>query len=238
MHRDKPGLDLAKGRGVQISDEPINDGSTLRLVLGRWWLVAAVALLGMIGAYFLSQVRSPVYQSSAKFVLTTNPVIEDPSDVASALGVLRNRQVTTTFAELLQSATLMDRAVREVGGNISQFESSGVVLPESNVVSLTVSGPSSESAREVNAIIGSAARDEISSFYPIFDVVVLESPKTPTDAVSPAPARDALFGAMLGGFFGLVLAAVWPVPRRSDLPPLARIETVSVRESAGLRRDP
>lgn len=208
----------------------------MRLILERWWMIAAVALLGMVVAYIVSDVRSPVFESSSKYVLATDPAIEDPADVAAALGVLRNRQITATFAEILQSQTLLDRAVREVGGTLSDFDSSGVVLPESNVVSLTVSGPTAESVREVNAIIGDAANEDLTSIYPIYQVIPLESPKTPSGAVSPEPLRDALFGATVGAFLGLVLATLWPVTR-TDVSPLIGLESVQTRKPAEVGRE-
>ena len=119
--------------------EPKTESTTMRLLLDRWWLVAGIALVGAIAAYWLSVLNPSVYQSVSMFVIATDDSIEDPGDVAAALGVLRNRQVTVTFAEILQSQTLLDRAVREVGATSPGFESTGVVLPESNVVSLTVS---------------------------------------------------------------------------------------------------
>ena len=109
----------------------------VRQIIERWWMVAAVALAGAIAGYGLSQLNPPSYQSVSTYVIATGDSIEDPGDVAAALGVLRNRQVTATFAEILQSKTLLDRAAKETGSAGSDFESTGVVLPESNVVSLT-----------------------------------------------------------------------------------------------------
>ncbi len=211
--------------------EARTEGATARQIADRWWMVVAVALVGAIAAYGLSQLNPPVYQSASTFVIATGDSIEDPGDVAAALGVLRNRQVTATFAEILQSQTLLDRAAREIGSAGSDFESTGVVLPESNVVSLTVSGPDPETVREVNEIIGVAGSQDLASLYPIYTAILLESAKTPAAPASPVPVRDALFGAAVGAFLGMVLAVVWPV---SDRPtqPLIGIGTARIQERA------
>jgi uncharacterized protein involved in exopolysaccharide biosynthesis len=211
--------------------EPKTESTTMRLVLDRWWLVAGIALVGAIAAYWLSVLNPFVYQSVSKFVIATDDSIEDPGDVAAALGVLRNRQVTVTFAEILQSQTLLDRAVREVGATGPGFESTGVVLPESNVVSLTVSGPEAEVVREVNEVIGTAAGEDLTSLYPIYQALLLESAKTPPAPASPVPLRDALFGAAVGAFLGLIAAMVWPVADPHASPPIG-IETARIRERA------
>jgi uncharacterized protein involved in exopolysaccharide biosynthesis len=211
--------------------EERSEGTTVRLILERWWMVAAIALIGAIAAYLLSQLNPPVYQSTSMFVIATEDSIEDPADVAAALGVLRNRQVAATFAEILQSQTLLDRAAREIGSASSDFESTGVVLPESNVVSLTVSGPDADAVREVNQIIGAAASEDIVSLYPIYQALMLESAKTPSAPVSPVPIRDALFGAAISAFLGIVLAVVWPLPDRRTSP-LIGIGTSQIREQA------
>jgi capsular polysaccharide biosynthesis protein len=207
------------------------EGTTVRQIVDRWWMIAAIALVGALAAYWLPQLNPPVYQSASTFVIATEDSIEDPGDVAAALGVLRNRQVTATFAEILQSQTLLDRAAREIGSAGSDFESTGVVLPESNVVSLTVSGPDADAVREVNQIIGTAGSEELLSLYPIYRAILLESAKTPSAPASPVPVRDALFGAAVGAFLGIVLAVVWPVPDQQT-PPIIGIESARIQERA------
>jgi uncharacterized protein involved in exopolysaccharide biosynthesis len=207
------------------------ESTTVRLLLDRWWLVAGIALVGAIAGYWLSVVNPSVYQSVSKFVIATDDSIEDPGDVAAALGVLRNRQVTVTFAEILQSQTLLDRATREIDATTSDFESAGVVLPESNVVSLTVSGPDPEVVRQVNEIIGAAAGEDLASLYPIYQALLLESAKTPSAPASPVPIRDALFGGAVGFFLGLVAAVVWPVSDPQASAPIG-IESARIRKQA------
>jgi capsular polysaccharide biosynthesis protein len=216
--------------------ESTTEGTTVRLILERWWMIGAIALVGAIAAYWLSLLNPPVYEAASKFVIATDDSIEDAADVAAALGVLRNRQVTATFAEILQSQTLLDLATKEVGAANSDFESASVVLPESNVVSLTVSGPDADAVRDVNEIIGAAAGEDFVSLYPIFEALQLESAKTPSAPASPVPIRDALFGAAVGAFLGLILAVVWPVPDRKTSP-LIGIETALIREQAEAGRE-
>lgn len=211
--------------------EANTEGTTVRQIIDRWWLVVAFTLAGAIAGYGLSQLSPISYQSASTFVVATADSIEDPGDVAAALGVLRNRQITATFAEILQSQTLLDRAAREIGSVGSDFESTGVVLPESNVVSLTVSGPDAEAVREVNQIIGAAGSEDLASLYPIYTALALESAKTPSAPASPAPVRDAFFGAALGAFLGVVVAVVWPAPNRHSAPMIG-IGTARVKERA------
>lgn len=214
-----------------VRDEAVNERSTMRLILSRWWLVVGVALLGMITAMILSQQQDPVFESSSKYVIAVHPSVEDPSDVASALGVLRNRQITTTFAEILQSQTLLDRSVRQSEQDSAEIESRAVVLPESNVVTLVVTASAADAAHEVNSLIGESGQAELTATYPIFQAILLESPKTPTSAVAPSPTRDAAFGGVVGAFLGLILATVWPGPH-PPLPHPVEIETARVKERA------
>lgn len=195
----------------------MGDHSTLNVVMARWWLIVAVAIVAMVVSYFFSESRDPVFESTSTFVLAVDPAIQDPGDVAAALGVLRNRQITATYAEMMQSRTLLDRAVRQIGGSTDDYMSSSVVLPESNVVSLMVSGPAADSVQELNGLVGASARDDLATTYPIYYAILLESPKTPSAPTTPVPVRDAVFGAAIGAFLGLVLAAVWPASNRDDL---------------------
>ena len=220
-----------RGRDRMTWQEGRTESTTVRLLLDRWWLVAGIGLVGVIAGYWLSVVNPSVYQSVSKFVIAADDSIEDPGDVAAALGVLRNRQVTVTFAEILQSQTLLDRATKEIDATTSDFESTGVVLPESNVVSLTVSGPDPEVVRQVNEIIGTAAGEDLASLYPIYQALLLESAKTPSAPASPVPIRDALFGGAVGVFLGLVAAVVWPVADPQASAPIG-IESARIRKRA------
>lgn len=214
-----------------IRDEAAKERSTLRLILARWWMIVGVGLLGMVTALILSQQQTPAFESSAKYVIAVDQEVQDPDDVASALSVLRNRQIATTFAEILQSQTLLDRAVRTAGGDTADFDSRAAVLPESNVVTLTVRTEDASAAHDVNALIGEYGQSELSTTYPIYYAILLESPKTPTDAVSPVPVRDALFGAAIGAFLGLVLATVWPT-NPAPLPRPVELETARPEKRA------
>ncbi|MGH8914566.1 MAG: YveK family protein [Acidimicrobiia bacterium] len=208
----------------------------MRLILDRWRVIVALAVLGLIAGFGLSQLKPTVYQSTSEFVIAVDDSIEDPGDMAAALGVLRNRQITATFAELLQSQTLLDRAARQVGVATSDFESSSVVLPESNVLSLTISGPEAKVVREINELIGGNAVEDLVSLYPIYDAQLLESAKTPSAPASPTPTRDGLFAAAVGTFLGVVLVLVWPFSGR-PASPLIGLEAMHERERAEAGRE-
>lgn len=202
---------MGKPRGDRmITHGPNQRRPMLQTILGRWWLIVGMALVGAITAYVIAQQVTPVYESSSEQIVTVNPAVEDPSDVASALSVLRNRQITATYAEILQSQKLLDRSLRELAVAPGQYSSRSNVLPESNVVSLVVSGPDAEVVQELNSTIGAAAQSELAAIYPIYVSILLESPKTPTDPAAPSPIRDAVFGGAIGAFLGLILATLWP----------------------------
>lgn len=193
-----------------ITHGPNQRRSMFQSILGRWWLIVGMTLVGMITAYVIAQQVTPVFESSSEQIVTVDPAVEDPSDVASALSVLRNRQITATYTEILQSQKLLDRGMRELGIAPGEYASRSNVLPESNVVSLVVSGPDAEVVRELNSTIGEAAQSELAAIYPIYVSILLESPKTPAESVAPSPVRDALFGGAIGAFLGLILATLWP----------------------------
>jgi uncharacterized protein involved in exopolysaccharide biosynthesis len=215
-----------------IGEEAANERSTMRLILSRWWLIVGMALIGMATAMVFSQQQDPVFESSSKYVIAVHPSVEDPSDVASALSVLRNRQITTTFAEILQSRTLLDRSVRQAEEDSEGIGSTAVVLPESNVITLVVAAPTADGAHQVSSLIGEAGRAELTATYPIFQAILLESPNTPMSSVAPSPARDAAFGGVVGAFLGLILATVWPASR-PPLPQPIEIDTARAKDSSG-----
>jgi hypothetical protein len=98
-------------------------------------------------------------------------------------------------------------------------------------VSLTIAGPEAEQVREVNELVSASAGEDLATLYPIYQALPLESAKTPESPASPIPMRDAVFGAVIGAFLGLVVAVVWPV-RGVQTSPLIGIESVHARERA------
>jgi diguanylate cyclase (GGDEF)-like protein len=83
-----------------------------------------------------------------------------------------------------------------------------VVLPDANVLQLTVDGPSATMATALANSIGQNAIDYINTLYEVFTLSVIDPATVPTEPFSPQPLRDAGVAAVLGLVVGAVLAIV------------------------------
>lgn len=196
-----------------------------RRVVPRWWALLLVGVIAAGVAMLISQ-RVPQASSSATYVLSAATEIDNPFDVSSSLSVLRGREVISTFADILESNTVRDLAAEQTGGPVTRrYSVQATVLPGSNIVKLSVTGPASGDAQEIASNIGEVAKSRFTELYPIYRIETLDAASSPTGSTS-VTIRNMFIAAVAGiGVAGLV-AAVIPVAGESDIAEAAKLEPV------------
>lgn len=176
----------------------------VRDVLKRWLLVAAVALMVGVGAYVMTDLRyQPVYTATTTFVVTSR---SSSSTVYRNLSAASN--LATVFSDLMNSSlmrktVLADAGLGSFGGTISAS-----AVPETNLLTLTVTDTNPRTAFLVNRAI--AEGHESLTYEVVGDVTleVLQNPVVPTAPSNYANASGNMKRAMTmaAGAMCLVLA--------------------------------
>lgn len=180
-------------------------------MLGKgWWIVVLTALIALNAAFITSYFTVPTYLASAKFIVSPNPtMLTDQYDVVNSLEALDKRSTVATYGEFLNSrgvyadaikALKLDEAVME------DYKTAAVVLPEANVLELTVTGPDPRLAADIANMIGSLTIDAVNPLYKAYNVSVLDAATVPIAPISPQPVRDASLALALGLILGVSIA--------------------------------
>lgn len=181
----------------------------LKMLRRGWWIVALAALMAVNVALVASFLATPQYQSSTRFVISPNTNLVEGRDVINSLEALDKRSIISTYAEFLNSRRIHKETIAALNLSDEIFEEytiTTVVLPEANVIDLTVAGPDPVTAAQLANQIGQRTIDYISVLYGAYDISFLD-PAVPADLpFSPQPLRDSALALMLGLVGGATLA--------------------------------
>lgn len=176
-----------------------------------WWIIALTLLLATFVSLLVSYFTPPVYQANARFIISPNAGIFSSSwDIVSSLDTLDRRSIVNTYKELLASPSVYSRSpdIQKLGeGAIgTDYEVMVTVVPDTNILHLTVEGPDPLIVVMIANAIGREGLEYINELYPVYNFSVLEQAEIPTRPVRPEPVQNAALAALLGAIVGVVLA--------------------------------
>lgn len=176
-----------------------------------WWIILLVALIAMSASLALSYLAVPKYRATARFIITPGTSITEGRDVINSLDTLDRRSVVATYAEVMNSERILINSANFLNVASTQLEDytfQAVVLPDANVLELTVTGPSPKVAAELANTIGYQTILFTSGLNMSYDINFLDTAAEPVIPFSPQPARDAGIALVLGAILGAALAIV------------------------------
>lgn len=181
-----------------------------------WWIVALSTLFAIAFSLYLSFTATPVYQTSAKVIIVPNPLIERSTDELKAQEVLDERTLAASHVERLKSSTHGDLTKRVLPltpdqlSHLGDYTISAVVLPETSVVELFITGPNPEIARiYANGLTEQGILVFQQNYGNIYRMEFLDPAPVPSKPISPTPSRDAPLAAFLGLAFGVALLVAY-----------------------------
>ena len=174
-----------------------------------WWLPILTALVAVNVSLVLSYNADAVYESQATFLVSPGNVLAQESDfdnLVDSFNPLDNRTLSITYAEILESDRIYELARQTLGlesTELDKYTRSAVVLPESSVLVLTVSGPDPQMATQIANTVGLQAIAFSSEVYEVYEVVLLDEAEVPDGPVGPSTARSVV----IAGVFGVMVGA-------------------------------
>lgn len=148
----------------------------IRDICKRWYLVVAVALIAGMAAYLVSDLRYvPQYTTTTTFVVSKQ---DSSSSVYQNLSATTN--LASVFSEVLNSSILRTTVLNQVG--LESFDGTirAGAIPETNLLTLTVTDDDPRTAFLVTKAI--VENHQVVSYQVLGDTVmeVLQKPKVPT----------------------------------------------------------
>jgi len=183
----------------------------LKTIQRGWWIIVMVMFTAMNVSLLVSYFTPPVYETSSRFVVSPNAEVYTNSwDIVDSLDTLDRRSIINTYKELLTSSAAytsspeiqkLDPVLLE-----DQYAISVVVVPDTNILKLSVEGPDPDIVVQISNAIGTEALDYVNRLYPVYNFSVLEKPKIPTTPIRPEPVKNAGLALLIGAVLGVGLA--------------------------------
>ena len=182
-----------------------------------WWVIVLAFAIGFGSTAFFTRRRPPAYRATTTLVIGPNESLKTSREVVDSLNTLDRRSVVATFARLPSSRTVRERAQQQLqltDEQLTPFEVRTVVVPDTNVLEVSVEGPDPRLATAVADAVAEQTMGYTREFYGIYGMKVLDRAKEPTERVGPGPSRSLVVGAVLGILIGVGVASLFEYLRR------------------------
>jgi uncharacterized protein involved in exopolysaccharide biosynthesis len=196
------------------------DAATALAAIRRGWFLVFVGVLGALaGAFALHITEEPYYETVSTYIVTPVQDTPNPDLVQESIRTLddaRSRAIVATFAEVLESGSVHEEAAASAGIegiDVADYDFESVILPEANVVQLTVRGPIPQATVLLSTAAGTLSAERFSELYQIYDIVLLDAPEAPLAPANPSLTQTMLTAGALGILAGAALALLWAAPR-------------------------
>ncbi len=183
----------------------------LQILKRGWWIIAMTVLAALNTSLLISYLTKPVYEAKSRFVVSPNAGAYQTSyDITSSMDTLDRRSIINTYKELLVSTTVYNSHPEIVKIPAEEFAKdytiSAVVIPDTNILELTVDGSDPQKITTIATAIGESALEYINKLYPVYNFAILVPPSLPTDPIRPKPVQNAGFALIIGIILGAGLA--------------------------------
>jgi diguanylate cyclase (GGDEF)-like protein len=174
-----------------------------------WWIIVLAVLASMNVTLIIDFFSSPMYEATTRMIVLPNPDSFAGKDFVSSLTSLDNSSIVTTYSDVFDSEFNQQTFISTLNltdAEIEEYTQSTVILPDSNVMEIYVTGPDPEIVAQWANGVARTGIDYMKTLYQVYEVNILDVAMVPTDPISPQPVRDVSLGAVLGLLIGVILA--------------------------------
>jgi diguanylate cyclase (GGDEF)-like protein len=174
-----------------------------------WWIIVLAVLTTLNVTLIIDMFSKPIYEATIRMIVLPNPDSFAGKDFVSSLTSLDNSSIVTTYADVFDSEFNQDAFISTLNmtqEEVDEYTQNTVVLPDSNVLEVYVTGPDAElTAKWANGVARTGI-DYMKDLYQVYDIDILDAAIVPDEPISPKPARDLSLAGVLGLLVGIILA--------------------------------
>ena len=201
--------------------------NSLRFLRRTFWIVLAAGVLGaLVMAFYTRRTYSPQYECHAVLsVRVDNSTVTDVIGTGEKVNAAYAHQLVTTFPTIIQSDSMRDRIVRELGTSRINGSIAPSVIADSGIFTLTVRSSNPDDAYNIMNAVLKCYPDMAFIYIGAASLTLIEAPVRP---VAPVRALNITRPAVIGGLVAALIAL-------AILCLLAQMQTV-VSSSSDLQR--
>lgn len=173
----------------------------IRMLQKGWWIILLSGLIALVISLVATSLAVPIYRTTARFIIVPNASLTSGQAVIDGLDILDRVTVITTYAEIMNSERVYADTLLLLNlesKDLIDYEYQAVVLPDTSLLELSVTGPNPEAVATLANSIGYQTIDLVQGMNQIFDINFLDIAQPPSIPISPQPLQDASVALMLG----------------------------------------
>lgn len=174
-----------------------------------WWIILLAILTTVNMTLIIDYFAPPVFEAKTRMVVVPNPDSFTGRDFIASLDSLDGSSTVITYADVFDSEFMRQISIDNLKlteEQVKDYTQKTVVLPDSNVLELYVTGPDANiTAQWANGVARSGI-DYMKNLYKVYELNVLDAAAVPIKPISPLPSRDIPLGGILGAIIGIILA--------------------------------
>lgn len=175
------------------------------LMLRRWWLILALALLAGATAFALTRNAVDTYQREATFVLRPGDDLEDAQIPDAVRGISQqDAQLVQTVSRVIQTDRFLREAFLQGASRPpdSSYVLTSTITPGSDVITVLLHGPDPDVLEKVMNVFAVEAAEWVSGVYRAYELELLEV-SAPDAPVSAGPIQSIVLASLLGLLLGI-----------------------------------
>lgn len=184
------------------------------LLLGRWPLILISAILGALLVYgYSAAFMTPVYEAKATMIVKKNAATDTNTEQSNDYNdVLMTQKLVKTYSIIMKSNTVLQSVISSLGINITPDELNKIIRIEgkndTEVLEITVENTDRELAAKIANTLTQLAPEKILNFTNAVSANVVDEARVPTKPSKPNKIQYALFGALLGLAFSVLIVII------------------------------
>lgn len=194
----------------QATQEEVGLPELLSVIRRRILLIVAVPVAVAAAAWLISAYAlTPSYRAS-----TTLWVIQQESVNLDYTTLMTNRDLTTTYAQVARSRSVLERALSNLnvrGLTVEQLQARLSVrpVPDTEIIELSVTDTDPRRAASLADAVAAAFISRLSGFVKLENVSVVDPARLPNVPVVPRPGLNAAVAGAFGLLTIIGLAFIW-----------------------------
>jgi capsular polysaccharide biosynthesis protein len=175
-----------------------------RKMLRYWWLPLFTLMVALAATWVLSARQQRIYRASTSVIVKPASKITNAREITEVYNTLDRRSVMATLAKTPVTGAIKQQVGVEFEA-AHEYEISSVVVPDTNILEISIDGPDPEMARSIADATARQSAVYSAEFYDTFELRVLD-PAREARLIRPSLMRNFAVGGTLGLTAGVVIA--------------------------------
>lgn len=179
----------------------------LQIILKGWWLILPAILISVSSALVITYSQTPIYRTSATFVVSPGDSLSTMSEVFRGLDSLSKREgVMSTYVEIATSNTVAGAVYEKMDltqKQIKHLQVSSEMIPSTNIIRIIVEADDPLVAKTCADLVGQETMKYVKNLYEIYDIKPLDPAYAPRSPSNLNTTQNLVMAALLGTALGV-----------------------------------